>query len=203
MPSQHLNPIARFHRLASNLKHLRRQGWLDRGVDDPESTASHCWSVALLAWMLARDRPDLDRNRVLLLGLIHDLPEALAGDATPFDTERDPDGYIPPEQLRATPTYTDEARDAKQQRETEALQQLLSDLDPALARDIHDAWREYEAAGTPEAQFVKQVDKLETLLQAETYRADQPKIIIDSFRLGAHRDVTDPQLRAIINDEPQ
>ena len=83
-----------FWSLALQLKRLRRTGWIDRGVSDPESSADHSWGVALLAWLLARDYPDLDRERVLLLGLIHDLPEAVAGDATPFDHLRDATGVI-------------------------------------------------------------------------------------------------------------
>ena len=75
------NGIMRFWALAQQLKHIRRQGWLDRGVNDAESSADHSWGVALLAWLLACDRPDLNRDRVLLLGLVHDLPEAVAGDA--------------------------------------------------------------------------------------------------------------------------
>jgi putative hydrolases of HD superfamily len=101
--------LLNFWSLAIRLKKLRRQGWIDRGVNDPESTADHSWAVALLAWLLVHDRPELDRDRVLLLGLVHDLPEAVAGDATPFDADRDEYGAIPAERFHALPSYSDDA----------------------------------------------------------------------------------------------
>jgi putative hydrolase of HD superfamily len=172
--------------------------WIDRGVNDPESGADHSWGVALLAWLLARDQPDLDREHVLLLGLVHDLPEAVAGDPTPFDHVRDSAGVIAANHFSTAPGYTDSARVAKRQAEFAALDDMLRDLPTALAHDIRDAWHEYEASQTPEALFVRQIDKLETLLQAEDYLDQQADLVIDSFRLGARRDVSEPGLTALL-----
>jgi putative hydrolases of HD superfamily len=184
----------RFWSLALRLKQVRRQGWIDRGVADPESSADHSWGVALLAWLLARDRSDLKSQRVLLLALLHDLPEALAGDVTPFDELRDAEGNITPNQFRAVPAYSDVAQRVKHAAELAALETLMAELSPATAAEVRALWLEYEAAETPEARFVRQIDKLETLLQAEDYLSREPHLIIDSFRLGTARDVTDPGL---------
>lgn len=182
------------------LKHLRRQGWLDRGVEDPESGADHSWGVALLAWSLAHGRDDLDRDRVLLLALLHDLPEALAGDLTPFDVDRDAAGRIPAERFSSMPLYSGDVRRQKQEREAEALEEMIAGLPADLADEIRSAWREYEADSTPEARFVKQVDKLETLIQAEAYRSRQPELVVQSFWLGSRQSVTDADLAAIIDE---
>jgi len=190
--------ILDFWSLALRLKRLRRTGWLDRSVSDPESSADHSWGVALLAWLLAREYPDLNRERVLLLGLVHDLPEAVAGDPTPFDHVRDAAGVIPANHFSTAPGYTESARHAKQHAEAAALDEMLRDLPAYLAADIRDAWHEYETGQTPEARFVRQIDKLETLLQAEDYLDRQPDLVIDSFRLGACRDVTEPGLTALL-----
>ena len=191
-------PLLRLFVLALRLKQVRRQGWLDRGVRDSESAADHSWGVALLAWALAAERPELDRERVLLLALLHDLPEALAGDMTPFDSERAADGSLDPGHFAAEPIYSAAAESEKEQREAAALDVMLTGLPPAIAQEIRSAWQEYEAAETPEARFVKQIDKLETLLQAELYRAAQPELIIESFHRGTRRDVTDEQLRQLL-----
>lgn len=192
--------LLRFMRLASQLKTVRRQGWIDRGVDGPESVADHSWSVALLAWSLAGERDDLDRDRVLLLGLVHDLPEAVAGDVTPFDAQRDASGRISPEHFSNPPAYFEGERDLKREGEERALDEMLNGLSESLRREILEAWQEYEAAHTPEARFVKQVDKLETVIQAEAYRAVQPDLQVGSFRHGARRDIQDPQLRALLEE---
>jgi len=186
--------VLRFWSLALRLKQVRRQGWIDRGVTDPESSADHSWAVALLAWLLARDRAALDSERVLLLALLHDLPEALAGDVTPFDDLRNPEGQIDPVRFRASPAYSASAQHAKHTTERSALETLLTDLPPDSAATIRALWEEYEAGQTPEARFVRQIDKLETLLQAEDYLTREPHLIVDSFRLGTRRDVTDPAL---------
>lgn len=198
MDEQRDTALLDFWRLAQQLKTIRRQGWLDRGVDAPESAADHSWGVALLAWLLARDEPSLDRDRVLLIALVHDLPEALAGDPTPFDRYRNARGTIPPSRFAEPPAYSAEARARKSVAERVALDQMLTPLDPSIADDIRDAWQEYEAGLTPEARFVRQVDKVETLLQAEAYTERQPGLAVGSFRLGAQRDVTDHRLSSLV-----
>ena len=190
--------ILRFWELALQLKYLRRQGWIDRRVQHPESDADHSWGVGLLSWLLAADQPHLNRDRVLLLGIVHDLPEAQAGDATPFDSLRADNGRIPMTHLQRMPEWTAEARAAKERREREALERMVTVLPQALAHEVRAAWEEYEAGETAEAQFVQQVDKLETLLQAEAYHAQQPEITIESFRLGSARDVTHPGVRPLL-----
>ena len=199
--------VLRFWSLALRLKRLHRTGWLDRGVSDPESSSDHSWGVALLGWLLARDHPELDRERVLLLGLVHDLPEAVAGDVTPFDDVRDATGVIAANHFSTAPCYTDAARAAKRQAELASLNDMLRDLPDGLATDIRHAWHEYEQGQTPEARFVRQIDKLETLLQAEDYLDRQPELVIDSFRLGARRDISEPALadllEARLNRQPE
>ena len=190
--------IITFLRLAARLKSTPRQGWLDRGIPQPESAADHSWSVAICAWLIALGRAELDAGRVLLLALIHDLPEALVGDATPFDQHRSEDGSIPAEHFRAPPVYDERAATEKHARERAALIQMTAGLPPELSVAVVDAWDEYASGTTPEARFVRQLDKLETLLQAELYLEDHPGIVIDSFRLGTDRDVTDPELRRLL-----
>lgn len=197
MNERPLSP-ATFIAQALDLKLVLRQGWVDRGVTDVESVADHSWSVALLAWLLAGERPDLDRERVLLLGLVHDLPEVQAGDATPFDEHRDATGAIDPSHFVGVPQYSSSGDDAKRRRELSALDGMLANLSPDIADQLRNAWLEYDDDSTAEARFVKQVDKLETVIQALRYKRAQPDIIIDSFIAGARRDITDPDLVALL-----
>ena len=72
----------------NQLKQLYRQGWLQRGIPESlcESVAEHSFSMALLALLLMDQvSPELDRQQVLLMALIHDLGEIYAGDFTPQD----------------------------------------------------------------------------------------------------------------------
>ena len=65
------------------LKDVKRQGWVNSGIPEPESVAAHSWGMAILALRLCP--PELDLLRVLKLCLIHDLPEVIVGDLTPHD----------------------------------------------------------------------------------------------------------------------
>ena len=131
-----------------HLKQLFRKGWLQRGIEPGfcETVAEHTFGNAMLCLLLLERHPELDGYRVLRLALVHDVGEAYVGDITPHDN-------VPVED--------------KKRREGEAIQKILGKLPggEALIRD----WQEYEAQQTPEAKFVKQIDRLEFALQAGVY----------------------------------
>ncbi len=175
------------------LKEVPRTGWLDRGIriEETESVADHSFGVALLAWLLAPD--ELDRARVVELALLHDLAESAVGDATPYDRETlqtlDPDtrrNWLNQRHIRS-----DEARAAKQERESAAIASLAATL-PADQRDrLLVRWSELTARTTPEAVFVKEMDILETWLQSRRYAARHPDAPMESFELEARETLAD------------
>ena len=133
----------------SHLKQLYRQGWLQHGVSSHtcESVAEHTFGVAILAFLLADTHyPELDPLKVLRMALIHDFGEVYAGDITPADN-------IQPEE--------------KNQLERQSVEKVFGKL-PGRNEYIQ-LWEEYESDTSPEAQFVRQIDKLEMLLQASIY----------------------------------
>ncbi|MDI3340643.1 MAG: HD domain-containing protein [Sphaerobacter sp.] len=183
---------------AGALKRLPRQGWVDRGVPAPESVADHSYRLALLVLLLAAEDPAIDLAHALTLALVHDLPEAIAGDATPFD-----DALAAPDAdreaiFRQRPAYSAAAEQAKRAAEAAAMRQITAALPASLARRLMAAWEEYAAGETATARLVRQADKLETWLQALEYRAAQPDLIIESFRIGTEEAVTEPRLRDLL-----
>jgi putative hydrolase of HD superfamily len=106
-----------------------------------ESTAEHSWRLALMGLVLAP--PELDRLKVLALCLTHDLPEAIGGD---------------------TPAATLPDKAAKAAAERADLAALLAPAPSAVRAEIMALWEEYETAATPEARFVKALDKIETVM---------------------------------------
>lgn len=141
----------------NQLKQLYRQGWLQHDIPKSlcESVAEHSFSMALLALLLMDQvSPELNRQQVLLMALLHDLGEIYAGDFTPQDG-------VPGDEKHAL--------------EAKAFQQVFGGL-PGGKRYI-DVWRAYERGESPEARFVKQVDRLEMALQASVYsRRGFPKM---------------------------
>lgn len=189
-----LNALTGLFSMAGRLKRLKRQGWIDRGVDQPESVADHSWRLALMALVVSRQYGEIDPERAVILALVHDLPEALTGDITPFDDQLNDAELDRDDVFRQTPQYRPQADLDKTDAERQAMNDLTADLPTHLASLLCDAWEEYERADTPEARLVRQLDKLETWLQALEYREIQPELIIESFRKGTERDVTDPEL---------
>ena len=205
VPPDHPNPpdweaIARTLSAIGNLKRTPRTGWLDRGVSElaTESVADHSFRVALLAWMGATTYPPgsqnevgIDLARVLLIALAHDLPEAFAGDPTPYalediPPESDPDArrrFLDQRQERDPVRAAD-----KRRAEQAAMSRLLVGLPVAMAESLGEAWREYEEQATAEARLVKQADRLETYLQSREYLVDDSNLPMESFA----RQVEDP-----------
>lgn len=67
-----------FIKEAEGLKSTLRTAWTAEGRQ--ESTAEHSWRLALFAGVMCRGFPELDREKVLMMCLVHDLGERYSGD---------------------------------------------------------------------------------------------------------------------------
>jgi 5'-deoxynucleotidase YfbR-like HD superfamily hydrolase len=85
----------------------------------------------------------------------------------------------------------------KRAAEDDAMRVLLAALPPAARDALDTVWEELRSASTPEARFVKQVDRLETFLQSRRYQRDNPSLPVDSFRQEVADTIDDPLLAAI------
>jgi putative hydrolases of HD superfamily len=186
-------------RMAGLLKQLRRNGWIDRGIprERVESVADHSFRVALLAWAAAALDPTLDRGSVLSLALLHDLAEFAAGDPTPYDPAdlagaADAAAFLDRRHRRSP-----ERQAAKHAAEDAAIRRLTELLPPVVGADIAALWSELRSAGSPEARFVSEADKLETYLQSREYAAEFPGIAVGSFAAEVAEVVGHPVLAAL------
>ncbi|KAJ5562440.1 hypothetical protein N7461_001201 [Penicillium sp. DV-2018c] len=85
------------------------------------------------------------------MALVHDLAESVIGDI---------------------PTFAGVPKERKYDMERNGfqyLENLLRPYSPERAREISELWLEYERGGTPEAEWIKQMDKFECLIQAHEY----------------------------------
>ena len=147
-----------------------------------ESVAEHSFGTALLALLLAGQAGDagslgrIDVARAALLAMVHELGESYAGDITPVD------GVSP--------------RD-KERLERDAILRAL-DGHPDLEWFL-GLWEEFEAGSSPEALFVRQLDRLEMGLQAALHEAEGfPGM--GEFYDSARRTVVEPRLRSILEE---
>lgn len=160
----------------NHLKQLYRQGWLRRGIPPErcESVAEHVYGMAMLGWWIAdAEFPELDRDKIVRMSLVHELGEIYVGDITPGD--------------RVDPAE-------KHRLEREALLKVVDKL-PKGAEYLA-LWEDFEQGYSPEARFVRQLDRLEMAFQAAAYR-QQGFGPLEEFFATTDAALEDPRLRAI------
>jgi len=161
----------------NHLKSLYRQGWLRVGIprEHCETVAEHTLGVTLLALFLADEYfPELDKWKLMLMGLLHDFGEIYAGDIVP--------GKM---------TLED-----KHRLERKSVEQVFARL--PKGNDYLAVWEEFEAGQTAEACFMKEIDRLEMGLQASVYEHEKLgdlSVFFDStdraLKTGQLRDILD------------
>lgn len=150
--------------ILGQIKNLRRRGWIKRHVSEPESDADHMYSMAIAILLLAPEH--LNKQHCLELALTHDLPEVYAGDATPGEL----------------------SEDKKQQQELTAARRISEELE---CPEFLEWFLEFENQSTPEARFVKCLDKLDNALTAayydQTHRSSS--WLVEEFAANAARSI--------------
>ncbi|MGC5326355.1 HD domain-containing protein [Brevibacillus sp. SYSU BS000544] len=139
---QELSNIIFFIQELERLKENTRTAWTKEGRK--ESIAEHSWRLTMFALVLEEYFPDLDFGKVLRICLIHDLGEAYDGDIS-------------------AKLLVDQEK--KYQREEETIQQLTEPLIDPTRNKLFALWQEYNQCQTKEAQLVKALDKMETIIQ--------------------------------------
>jgi putative hydrolases of HD superfamily len=74
-----------FARLCGALKNVKRTGWVNNKINEPESVADHMYRMSMLAFMI--QDPAIKKDHLIKLCLVHDLAEAIVGDITPYDEQ--------------------------------------------------------------------------------------------------------------------
>jgi len=179
------------------LKRKKRRGWELRGIKDPETIASHTFRMAIMSWLLG-GRRGLNVNKILKMSLIHDLCEVYAGDITPYDKLLSKDKKQWKQVLKKWPRLSKKEKEKnfleKYKRENIALEKLISSLPFQLKKEIRNLWVDYEEGLTKEGRFVRQVDRVENLLQALEYFEENKQFAIKPWWVQIEELVDDPIL---------
>ena len=107
-----------------------------------ESVAEHSWRVSLMAFLLRKEFPELDMDKVVRMCLIHDLGECFTGDIPTF-------------------LKTDKDRET----EDSLLGRWVRSLPAGVSEEMSALFEEMDAQQTPESKVYKALDKLEALIQ--------------------------------------
>jgi len=176
-----MRDILNFFIEVGKLKNKGRRGWELHNIRNPETTAEHIFRMAIVAWTLGKMKK-LNTERVIKMALIHDLCEVYAPDLTPYDPllPKTKDKKKIMEALKRWPKFTPDLKikkhTEKHRMESLALDKLIAKLSPSFRAEIKNLWMDFEKGLSKEGRFVKQVDKMENLLQGLEYWKKHGKI---------------------------
>lgn len=158
------------------LKNLFRQGWLKRDVPESEgeSVADHTFGTAMTAWILAKKlHLELNEEKLLKMALVHEIGEIYAGDITPVDGV---------------------SLSEKYELELKSVEKVFNTY--AEGAEFINLWKEFEEAKSPEAIFLKQIDKFEMGMQASIYKGHGYERM-EEFLDSAERVLVDDELKSL------
>jgi putative hydrolase of HD superfamily len=166
---------------ANELKAIPRMGWRVRGIRDGESVAEHSYAVALASMLIAdRMEAPVDKERLLKIALLHDLPEHMLGDI-----------HAPASRLLG--------EDVKEAAELRILEQLFEGL-PGGSEYVA-LWREFSERSSLEGRIVRAVDKLEMFTQAYQYECAGSRMLDDFWGWpGNMRDFEFDEVRELYDE---
>ena len=132
--------LLEFLAMAEKLKCNTRHSYTSSGRH--ESVAEHSFRLALMAYMVSDEVPEIDTYKVIRMCLIHDLGEAITGDIPSFEK-----------------TDSDEAA------EDSAVSGFVNQLPEYWKKQLGEMYSEMNELKTPEAKLYKALDKLEAVIQ--------------------------------------
>ncbi|XP_055635050.1 5'-deoxynucleotidase HDDC2 isoform X2 [Toxorhynchites rutilus septentrionalis] len=144
--NQKYGDYVKFLELVGKTKHIKRTGWVLRNVSECETISGHMYRMGMMSFLLDSNQA-IDRIRVMELALVHDLAESIVGDITP---------------------YCGISREEKLLREFAAMSEIAELLGPTKEK-LLELFNEYEEGKTAEAKFVKDLDRLDMIMQAFEY----------------------------------
>ena len=156
------------------MKTIPRQGWIDKlGIDKPESVSDHTFTMTMMGLVLS-ELQHLDTLKVLKMCLIHDLVESKTGDLTP--------DQIP--------------KNEKVILEKNTMNDILETLPDNIKEQLSESWYEFLESKTLESKLVHEIDKLEMVLQAITYKKSG-NFDVNSFLESAKKEIHNPLLKEL------
>lgn len=192
-----MDNLLKFFIEVGKLKRKHRRGWQMHQIKDSETTAEHTFRVAIIAWVLG-ERKKINIERVVKMALVHDLCEVYAPDITPYDPLIPKDKKKALEVLKRWPKFTSAMRvkkyNNKYKVELKSLEKLTAKLPKELRNEIVGLWLDFENGLSKEGRFVKQVDKMESLLQGLEYWKKYGKIHHKLWMRWAKEILDDPEV---------
>jgi len=181
----------------NKLKEMPRRGWVIRRVENPETIAEHTFRMTLAVWLLGQKKK-LNIRKAIKIALFHDLCEIYSGDITPFFYYL----HLPRNEKKRTRILMKWVRLSEKEKkrrgnmkfgkEKNALLKLIKNF--PQKKEIFNSWLDYEKGISREGKFVKQIDRIEPMIQAIEYFGVKGETLVSAWWEEVEEVVEDPLL---------
>ena len=151
-------------RVYQSLQALKRTGWINKGVENPESVKEHTEALIALAQELTPLLTLEETDGLLEMLEVHDWPEALHGDEVILE--------LKPDERKSL-------KEAKFNNEKKALATICAEL--PNREEVMSLWLRFENSHDPAAVFGRQLDKYQAVEKALEYEQTQEIPLFDEF----------------------
>lgn len=198
------------------LKEIKRERWVLRKVPNPETIADHCFSLALMGWILTKK----DEAKIIKMALSHKFSKVLIPEFTPYDSLlpnlrqeikqiiEEPLRFSKKERekvmkelkkiLKRWPKFSQKFKERifkkEYKKEKKSFQKVISPLPFDLQREMIEIWQEFKEGASKEGKFLHQVKKIESLLQALRYWKQDKDFPIEPWLLEIKEKIDHPIL---------
>jgi putative hydrolase of HD superfamily len=176
----------------NKLKEIPRRGLVVWRVKNPITIAEHTFRFIFSSWMFSLDK-NFQIKKVIKIAFFHDLCEVYTGDLTPLFYYRRRSKKMM-RWFRLSQREREKRAKKKFELEKNSLLKLIKDLNSNLKNEILYHWMNFTRFISPEAKFLKQIDRIETLLESLEYIGTNERITGKGWWEGTEEMIEDPLL---------
>ena len=202
--NRELENILDFLLKIGKLERIPRLYWRAHGIKNPETVAGHIFSVALMGWILGKEKSELNMEKILKMALCHELPAVYTGDTIPYIKKLPKDPKERKKILKKWPRLPEDEKARRFLREykeeKEAIFKLTANLEPDLKKEIVGLWEDYRTVSSLEARFLNQINNLAVLLQGLLYQKKYKGYFADPLWEWAFEKCDDPKILEFLQE---
>jgi putative hydrolases of HD superfamily len=161
----------------SKLDALKRTGWVNCGIENPESVKEHTEALIRLAGELSEYLTTEEQDGLIDMLEVHDWPEAIHGDEVI---------------LEVNPGDKKALLEAKFENEKRALEDLCKNI--PNGKEILSLWLRFETSDDAAATFARELDKYQAVEKALEYEEMQNIPLFEEFLNYSIRYINHPIL---------
>ncbi|MGB9598733.1 MAG: HD domain-containing protein [Minisyncoccales bacterium] len=169
-----MKEIVNFLIKVNRLKEMSRTGWVLAGIKNPETVAEHVFGTAIASWLLG-EKKGLEIKKLIQTSFAHEFCEVYAGDITPIlyypklPEDKEKRKKILMKWARLLEKEKKRIGEKKFEIEKKSFLKLIKPLPAKLKKEFLILWLGYKKGFLKEGKFVRQINRIDTLLQSIVY----------------------------------